>query len=177
MSSRSRRTMIVLAAAAFAGSYCAVCESQPKEPRHGAAPSQNAAPAVHPGMRAPSNPAVPPRAQPPTALPEEGGPPSVTAGPHWHGDISQFRQHDMRVWQGGHWRHQRHGGRLGWWWVVGGLWYYYPEPVYPYPDPFAPPLAGRPLAGGRYWYYCQSAEQYYPYATACPEGWRPVPAL
>jgi hypothetical protein len=115
---------------------------------------------------------------PAAGQPDETGPgaPSVALGPHWHGDISQFRQHDMLLWQSGHWRHRRHGGRLGWWWVVGSLWYYYPEPVYPYPDPFVPPLVARPPAGGRYWYYCQSAEQYYPYVTACPAGWRPVPA-
>jgi hypothetical protein len=30
-------------------------------------------------------------------------------------------------WQGGHWRHEMHDGRNGWWWDVGGVWYYYPE--------------------------------------------------
>ncbi len=31
------------------------------------------------------------------------------------------------AWEGGHWRHEQHEGRYGWWWDVGGVWYYYPE--------------------------------------------------
>jgi hypothetical protein len=30
-------------------------------------------------------------------------------------------------WEGGRWRHEVHNGRDGWWWDVGGVWYYYPE--------------------------------------------------
>jgi hypothetical protein len=30
-------------------------------------------------------------------------------------------------WEGGRWRHEVHDGRDGWWWDVGGVWYYYPE--------------------------------------------------
>ena len=30
-------------------------------------------------------------------------------------------------WRGGRWRHEVHNGRNGWWWDVGGAWYYYPE--------------------------------------------------
>ena len=37
------------------------------------------------------------------------------------------------------------GSRFGWWRVVGGLWYWYPTPIYPYPDPYTPPV-GRPGA-------------------------------
>src|SRR5262245_53306214 len=36
-------------------------------------------------------------------------------------------------WRHGHWWHGNHHGRIGWWWFAGGLWYWYPEPVYPYP--------------------------------------------
>ena len=32
-------------------------------------------------------------------------------------------------WEGGQWRHEVHNGRNGWWWDVGGVWYYYPEPM------------------------------------------------
>jgi hypothetical protein len=31
------------------------------------------------------------------------------------------------AWEGGRWRHERRNGRYGWWWDVGGVWYYYPE--------------------------------------------------
>jgi hypothetical protein len=42
---------------------------------------------------------------------------------------------------------------------VGDGWYYYPNATYPNPQ---------------YWYYCPSAGAYYPYVSACPEGWTPV---
>ncbi|MGY4236536.1 hypothetical protein ACVIIW_005483 [Bradyrhizobium sp. USDA 4449] len=31
------------------------------------------------------------------------------------------------AWDGGRWRHEVHNGRAGWWWDVGGVWYYYPQ--------------------------------------------------
>ena len=39
----------------------------------------------------------------------------------------------MEVWRGGAWRHAWFNGRYGWWWLVGGAWYFYTAPVYPYP--------------------------------------------
>lgn len=93
----------------------------------------------------------------------------------YRGDIHRFVDRDARVWRGGRWRHSHHDGRFGWWWVVGGLWYFYPQPVYPYPDPFAPGEVIYEDGGtGDYWYYCESAGQYYPYVTDCPEGWQAV---
>jgi hypothetical protein len=100
----------------------------------------------------------------------------------WHGDdIRHFRRHDLPRWQGGHWYHGPHLGRPGWWWIVGGIWYYYPRPVYPFPDPYVPPAVviqtpGVPPATTQYWYYCESAGTYYPYVAVCPGGWRAVPA-
>ena len=88
----------------------------------------------------------------------------------WSGDIRHFREHDMDRWRGGRWFHGRHEGHEGWWWVVAGLWYFYPRPVYPYPDPYTPPTATQ------YWYYCPPARAYYPYVQSCPGGWRLVPA-
>jgi len=77
----------------------------------------------------------------------------------WHGEGRhphdfrgrEFRHFDEReraIWVGGRWHHDWHGGRFGWWWQVGGVWYFYPEPIYPYPsyvaaevfiDPVPPP--------------------------------------
>jgi len=64
---------------------------------------------------------------------------------------------------------------------VDGEWYFYPTPIYPYPDPYVPPgvvVAAPPAppapAPAQYWYYCPSAKAYYPYVSACPEGWTPV---
>ena len=95
----------------------------------------------------------------------------------WHGDIRRFHEEDLRRWQGGHWVHGRRSGRVGWWWVVGGVWYFYPAPVYPYPDPYLPPTVVVPPPGQppvQYWYYCRSRKSYYPYVTSCPEGWMQV---
>jgi hypothetical protein len=102
--------------------------------------------------------------------------------PHWgHGDIARFHERDLDRWHGGHWFHGKHFGRLGWWWVVGGAWYFYPAPVCPYPDPYVPPAVVMQAPSAlptpstpQYWYYCPSAKGYYPYVVECPEGWRPV---
>lgn len=109
------------------------------------------------------------------------------AGPsHGRGDISRPHQQDRNAWRGGgHWAHDRHGGGLGWWWGVGGLWYLYPPPVYPYAYPWGPPLALAsppetvvPTAPPTtpYWYFCEASRAYYPYVPTCPGGWQPVPA-
>ena len=103
----------------------------------------------------------------------------------WHGDIRHFSDHDMQRWRGGHWTHGYHDGHLGWWWVVAGLWYFYPQRVYPYPDPYSPPpvvvMPTQPTTApstppAQYWYYCDAAKAYYPYVPSCPGGWRMVPA-
>ncbi|WP_159880556.1 MULTISPECIES: hypothetical protein [Aquitalea] len=97
-------------------------------------------------------------------------------------------------WNDGYWHHGYYHGRLGWWWVAGGAWYWYSAPVYPYPAPDVPPVviaapvvtpvpvaptqveetASPPPA--QVWYYCKAAKQYYPYISECPGGWKTVPA-
>jgi hypothetical protein len=37
--------------------------------------------------------------------------------------------HGRLAWEGGRWRHEMHNGRDGWWWDVGGAWYFYPQPM------------------------------------------------
>jgi hypothetical protein len=64
-------------------------------------------------------------------------------------------------------------------------YYYYPPPYYymaPYYTPYAPlpPVLSLPPPAvaereAYYWYYCASAQAYYPYARQCPEGWQRVP--
>lgn len=106
--------------------------------------------------------------------------------PQWHGDIAHFHEHDWHLWHRGHWTNARHDGRLGWWWVVGGSWYFYPAPVYPYPNPWEPPPAVLvtppvgivpPAPPTQYWYYCEASRAYYPYVPTCPGGWQQVPAM
>lgn len=106
--------------------------------------------------------------------------------PSWHGDISNFHPHDWDIWRGGHWDHGRHDGRVGWWWVIGNIWYFYPSPMYPYPSPWEPssvivinpPGSDMPRLPPptQYWYYCDTSRSYYPYVPYCAGGWRQVPA-
>lgn len=84
----------------------------------------------------------------------------------WHGDVGRF---DRSRWSHGGWHHERHNGRLGWWWVVGPDWYFFDFPVYPYPDAFYPP--DEPTG---WWFWCPSLQEYYPYVTNCPGGWERV---
>jgi hypothetical protein len=97
---------------------------------------------------------------------------------NWHGNIHRFHEHDLGRWHGGRWHQGRHAGRFGWWWIVGGVWYYYPAPVYPYPDPYQPPLVVATPAPptGQFWYYCANPPGYYPYVPRCGTRWQRVPA-
>lgn len=114
-------------------------------------------------------------------------------GHGWHGgEFRHFNDHELMVWRGGHWFHGHHEGRRGWWWVAGGIWYFYDAPVYPYPDPYVPPVvvapqapvvvappapqAAPPQPAAQYWYYCDASKEYYPYVTSCATAWRQVPA-
>lgn len=110
--------------------------------------------------------------------------------PQWRGradfrgrNIRTLRPDQQALWRGGGWQHAWHGGRFGWWWAVGGAWYFYPEPVYPYPlyassvvffEPAAVAAPSGPPAP--YWYYCSYPPGYYPYVQNCTFPWQPVPA-
>lgn len=109
-------------------------------------------------------------------------------GRHWGGvhDIRHFEDHHLSVWRSGSWHHGSHEGRFGWWWIAAGTWYFYTGPIYPYPDPYLPPIvvvqptpestnpAIQPPAQS--WYYCEASKSYYPYVSSCPAGWKSVPA-
>ena len=69
------------------------------------------------------------------------------------------------------------------------FWYPYPYP-YPYPYAYPYPVYSPPAVvqqspvyvqpeaqappPPQYWYYCQSAQAYYPYVRECPGGWMQV---
>ena len=115
--------------------------------------------------------------------PDPGGHPGSSGGhfadgqgtwaphPGWGGSGS-MQHFNPSYWQGGHWWHGPYAGRLGWWWIVGPDWYWYPAASYPYPypDPFTPAYMAR-----GFWYWCDAYQQYYPYVGACPSGWRAMP--
>jgi hypothetical protein len=105
---------------------------------------------------------------------------------YWgHGDIRYFHDRDFYAWHQGYWHHAWYGGRFGWWWIVSGVWFFYPVPVYPYPDPYVPsdfaappppPEDTPPSVANQFWYFCPASNAYYPYVPACPTGWQQVPA-
>ncbi|MGH8307201.1 MAG: hypothetical protein ACRER0_02930 [Gammaproteobacteria bacterium] len=106
----------------------------------------------------------------------------VQARVGWYG--APYYRHpgfNAHIWYRGYWHRGWYGPRFGWWWVVGPSWYYYPAPVYPYPDPYVPPVmmqtgSVKPdPAPEQYWYYCAPAKKYYPYVSECPGGWQKVP--
>jgi hypothetical protein len=96
-----------------------------------------------------------------------------------HRDYSHFSAHERAMWRGGRWHHGWHDGRNGWWWDVGGLWYFYAAPIYPYPlvvsDFYwsAPVMA--PAYAPGYWYWCPTYGAYYPTVASCSVPWVPVP--
>jgi hypothetical protein len=126
----------------------------------------------------------------PHGHPGPGVHPGFRGGPGFHDfrghDFAHFTSTERALWVGGGWHHEWHNGRFGWWWAVGGVWFFYPAPIYPYPDyvadfyyeppmPDEPPVA--PVAGYQpgYWYYCQASGAYYPYVQTCAVPWTPVP--
>lgn len=115
------------------------------------------------------------------------GGPGVHGGFAFHHDFAHFTPAEHAMWVGGGWHHGWYGGRFGWWWAVGGIWYYYPAPIYPYPeyvaDIYYDPSMGAPPAGPvepaagappGSWYYCAPSGAYYPYVQSCPAPWTPV---
>lgn len=85
-------------------------------------------------------------------------------------------QRQADIWRQGQWERAVHDGRTGWWWISGGAWYPYSEPVYPYPTPpenLAPAAPTSAPAGSPARYFCRSVDDYFPHITMCPEGWAP----
>ncbi len=91
----------------------------------------------------PPRAAIAPQGRPPAPV-AQGRPPGAGPGPVAAGRAPDARfargaiatrdyggqAYRGRVgWEGGRWRHEVHNGRPGWWWDVGGVWYYYPEPM------------------------------------------------
>jgi hypothetical protein len=68
-----------------------------------------------------------PEERTPLRRPEEHTPPRTqTFGGHaYHGQLA---------WSDGRWHHTTRNGRDGWWWDVGGFWYFYPQQIEGPPD-------------------------------------------
>ena len=115
-------------------------------------------------------------------------------GGHWGGGWVRGYGYGDGMWHGGRWFHGDHGGRFGWWWIVGPSWMMYDTPIYPYPDPMLPPayiidepvtppityvqtVSPPPPPPSQVWYHCRHPEGYYPYIATCASGWQTVPAV
>jgi hypothetical protein len=148
------------------------------------------------GRAVTARPPVPPRGRPPAPPPGRAIAPRLRAGvpsgrlvtpgrpvtriaPNRFAtrNFSRFTPTERRLWTSGHWRQDWHNNMFGWWWVVGGLWYFYPAPIYPYPlyasdywweEPAAP------IYPTGYWYYCSTSGAYYPHVQTCDVPWMPV---
>jgi len=122
---------------------------------------------------------------------------------HWRHESHPIHEvrpvHYERHYEHGGWHHGYHNGHLGWWFVLAGAWYAANRAAYeaqvepvvvqqPTPivitQPTTPPVvfqappAPAPVAttNSPYWYYCRSANSYYPYVSGCAEGWQQVAA-
>ena len=76
---------------------------------------------------------VPPQIQKPQSARTPGTQlttPSVLEPHTFHGRV----YHGRSAWEQGQWHHVTRNGRLGWWWDVGGAWYFYPEAIEGPPD-------------------------------------------
>lgn len=98
-------------------------------------------------------------------------------------DVRHFDHVELEHWRGGEWRHEWYHGRYGWWWHVGDVWYFYDQPVYPFPYTVSPIIiedrppvvySPPPAMAPQYWYYCDNPPGYYPYVGTCSVPFRPV---
>ena len=58
----------------------------------------------------------------------------LTHGPRHSQNFRGRVNHGQLAWKRGRWHHATRKGRFGWWWAVGGVWYFYPEPFEGPPD-------------------------------------------
>ena len=111
-----------------------------------------------------------------------------------HAEGFERRRARPEEWNRGRWVHDRHSGRLGWWWVVGPTWNYYERPhsfaqpqtiivqqapVIPPPVIVPPPpavLAPAALSASPVLYYCRATGTHYPETLTCPGGWTTMTA-
>jgi hypothetical protein len=134
----SRRATIMLPLVSLVAVFALSAQAEPNgpPPKGGAKPAAHAAPAgAHPGAGpAPVHQgAVHQGAMHQGAVHQGAAPGRGPQNAHMARGNFQARHfgghgyHGRVAWEGGRWRHEIHNGRDGWWWDVGGAWYFYPQ--------------------------------------------------
>jgi hypothetical protein len=85
-------------------------------------------------------------------------------------------------WQNGEWVRTWRDGHLAWWWAVGGSWYWYAAPSYPYPSAVAPvsmrgltpPAVAEEQSAGPSWIYCDKPAREAEAPASCNGNWHRV---
>lgn len=143
MSKAAHLTIAVAVAAIFTGLSSSAMAQQPGE-HPGEHQQQKKPPPGQPG-HPPGPPGQTQHGGPGPAAQFHGGPPgqpgqfhaahaigehgySFRGGFQGRRGIATFNERERAVWYGGHWRHEWHFGRMGYWWEVNGVWYYYDQP-------------------------------------------------
>lgn len=178
---------IVALSMAMAGSPVLSAQAQPRQQPDRTSPPVRLGPGARPPVPPRGRPPAPPQGRP--VLPQSRGStyyrPNAAAPrggriqtPRFSArEFSRFNPTERTLWTSGYWRHEWHNNLYGWWWVVGGIWYFYAAPVYPYPlyvsdYSWQEPLS--PIYPSGYWYYCSASQAYYPYVQTCDVPWTPV---
>lgn len=138
--SASSRSRVVLPLVSLLSIYALAANAE--EPPHkgppggGRSPAAAVRPGPHPGGPGPGPVAHAPGGPGPHMGPGGPGPHMGPGGAHVvHGGpmpSHTFGGHAYRghlAWEGGRWHHEMHNGRMGYWWDVGGVWYFYPQPM------------------------------------------------
>jgi hypothetical protein len=128
-SSQSRMMLLLVSATAMLA-LSARAEEPPHKPDGKAAVQTPKGPPGRPGPVAGHPPGPGPGAGRPGPGPGRG--PQDAHFARGNLPARDFGGHPYRgrlAWEGGRWHHEMHDGRDGWWWDVGGVWYYYPQPM------------------------------------------------
>ena len=127
----SRRARIVLPLVSLVTAFALSARAEPNgpPPKGAAKPAAHAAPA-HPG----SGPGAGHAAGAGRGAGHAGAGPGhgpqnahIARGHVRARNFGGHAYHGRLAWEGGRWRHEMHNGRDGWWWDVGGAWYFYPQ--------------------------------------------------
>jgi hypothetical protein len=127
-----RRLQIAVPVISIVATFALAAQAQ-QEPKH---PPQGQGKAVAPAGRgavaAPHTGGTPQVRGPQAHSPQAHGPQGpqgqrVVRGNFPARNFGGHPYHGRMAWEGGRWRHERHNGRMGWWWDVGGVWYFYPQ--------------------------------------------------